>query len=217
MLSFKRVATSVFHPRRTAFPLALVVMLTLVGCDRASVKWSEEVRLADGQVIVAARTAQGKTYTELGGTGGWRDPVAMSISISKAQDGFTSPPAWRDNYVPVLLDHNTETNTWSIVATFYYCEVWYALDRPIPPYIEYQSVDGAAWRRVPLEERLVDLETNLLTGPRTKGEPGIVTLKEKQHRQRGAGRNYRHIVRKWGIEEGNNCAPQQVNESNAAP
>ena len=209
MLSLKRVALSVFHTRMTAFSLALAAMLTFVGCDRASVKWSEEIRLADGQVIVAARTAQGKTYSELGGTGGWRDPVEMSIWISKSPDGFTLPPEWRDNYVPVLLDNNTETKTWSIVATFYYCETWYALDRPIPPYIEYQSVDGTAWRRVPLEERLIGRETNLLTGPSTKGEPSLVTIELKEQSQRSAGRKYRQILRTWGYEEGNNCAPNK--------
>lgn len=217
MLSLKRVASNVLRTRWSGFPLAFLALLTLVGCDRASVKWLEEVRLTDGHVIVAARTAQGKTYSELGGTGGWREPVEMSISISKAPDGFTFPPEWRDYYVPVLLDHNTETRTWSIVATFYYCETWYALDRPIPPYIEYQSVDGTAWRRVQLEERLVGRETNLLTGPSTKGESSLVTMEVKEQSQRSAGRKYRHILRTWGFEEGNNCSPQQVKESNVAP
>lgn len=93
--------------------------LTLVGCDRASVKWSEEVRLADGRMIVVARTAQGRTYSELGGTGGWRDPVEMSIAITKAPGDIKLPPEWRDTYVPVLLDYDESDKSWSIVTTFY--------------------------------------------------------------------------------------------------
>lgn len=185
--------------------IALVAALLMAGCDRASVKWSEEVRLADGQMIVVARTAQGKTYSELGGTGGWRDPVDMSIAITKAPGGIKLPPEWRDTYVPALLDYDDLDKSWSIVATFYYCETWHALGRPIPPYIEYRSVNGAPWQRVPLEERLIGREANMLTGPSTGGEPSLVTVEEKEKAQRSATSMYQRILREWGSSEGNNC------------
>lgn len=199
------VAMPIFSGKLRACSLALVTMLMLVGCDRANVKWSEEVRLADGQIIIAARTAQGKTYSELGGTGGWRDPVEMSVLIVKTPGNLKSPPEWRDTYVPALLDHDASNNTWSIVATFYYCETWNALGKPIPPYIEYQSINGAAWQRVALEERFIDRETNLLTGPSTDGEPSLVTIKGKELSQRSVTPMYKRILRKWGREEDNNC------------
>lgn len=177
----------------------------LAGCDRASVRWSEEVRLADGQIVVAYRTAQGRTYSELGGTGGWRDPVEMSISITKSSGNIRPPPPWRDIYVPVLLDYDTSNKTWSLVATFYYCETWHALGRPIPPYIEYRSANGAPWQRVPLEERLIDQEANMLTGPSTDGEPSLVTVEGKERIQRSSTPMYKRILRTWGPEEDNNC------------
>ena len=180
--------------------------LTLVGCDRASVKWSEEVRLADGRMIVVARTAQGRTYSELGGTGGWRDPVEMSIAITKAPGDIKLPPEWRDTYVPVLLDYDESDKSWSIVTTFYYCETWHALGRPILPYIEYRSVNGAPWQRVPLEERLIDRKANMLTGPSTDGEPSFVTVEEKERIQLRAGSKHQRILRRWGGEEGNGCS-----------
>ena len=185
--------------------LALATALMLVGCDQANVRWSEEVRLGDGQMIVVRRTAQGKTYSELGGTGGWRDPVQMSVSIAPTPAGIKPPPEWRENYVPALLDYDPNRKAWSIVATFYYCETWHAMGRPIPPYIEYQSTSGGPWQRVPLEERLLDRETNLLTGPSTDGEPSLVTIESKDLNQRSAGPMYRRILRTWGREEDNNC------------
>lgn len=185
--------------------IVLVGTLLMAGCDRASVKWSEEVRLADGQMIAVARTAQGKTYSELGGTGGWREPVEMSIAITKVPGDIKPPPEWRGTYVPALLDYDDSDKSWSIVATFYYCETWHALGRPIPPYIEYQSVNGAPWQRVPLEERLIDREANMLTGPSAGGEPSLVTIEEKDKIQRGAMPMYQRILRKWGGNEGNNC------------
>jgi len=180
--------------------------LTLVGCDRASVKWSEEVRLADGRMIVVARTAQGRTYSELGGTGGWRDPVEMSIALTKAPGDIKLPPEWRDTYVPVLLDYDESDKSWSIVTTFYYCETWHALGRPILPYIECRSVNGAPWQRVPLEERLIDRKANMLTGPSTDGEPSFVTVEEKERLQLRAGSKFQRILRRWGSEEGSGCS-----------
>lgn len=156
-------------------------------------------------MIVVQRTAQGKTYSELGGTGGWRDPVEMSVSISPTSDEIRPPPVWRDAYVPVLLDFDASSKSWSMLATFYYCETWYALGKPIPPYIEYQSIHGSLWKRVPLEERFIGRETNLLTGPRTDGEPDLVTIASKEFRQRSAARRFQRILRKWGREESNFC------------
>ena len=179
--------------------------LLLVGCDQASVRWSEEVRLTDGQMIVVRRTAQGKTYSELGGTGGWRDPVQMSVSIDPTPGGIKPPPEWRENYVPALLDYDPRSKAWSIVATFYYCETWHAMGKPIPPYIEYQSTSGGPWQRVPLEEKFIDRETNLLTGPSTDGEPSLHKIEAKELIQRSAGRKYQRILATWGPEENNNC------------
>jgi hypothetical protein len=156
-------------------------------------------------MIRVERTAQGRTFSELGGMGGWKDPVNMSVSITRAPDGIKPPPEWRDGYVAMLLDYDAPAKSWSMVATYYYCETWYALGRPIPPYIEYQSVQGSPWKRVPLEERLIGREANLLTGPRTDGEPDLVTIADKEFRERSSGRMYQLVLRKWGRAEANVC------------
>jgi hypothetical protein len=129
----------------------------------------------------------------------------MSVSITQTLGEIKPPPEWRDVYVPVLLDYDASSKSWSMLASFYYCETWYALGRPIPPYIEYQSNDGSPWKRVSLEERFIGRDTNLLTGPRTDGEPKLVTIADKEFRQRSAARKYQRILRKWGREEQNHC------------
>lgn len=186
--------------------LVLVSAMALVGCGEVSLKWSEEVRLEDGQMVVAERTAQGKKYSELGGPEGWNQ-TEMSVAITQTPHNVKPPPEWRDVYVPVLLDYQPSENTWTMLATFYFCETWYELGKPVPPYIEYQSINGSAWQRVPLEERLIDRKTNLLTGPSSDGEPGLVTITDKEFRQRSAAPKYRRILRKWGSEEDNFCDP----------
>ena len=57
---------------------------------------------------------------------------------------------------------------------------WYNLGRPKLPYVEYQSKNGGPWAVVPLEERLIGRKTNLLTGPRSGGEPSFLSLQDKK-------------------------------------
>jgi hypothetical protein len=171
-----------------------------------NLEWSEEVRLDDGRMLLVERTAQGKQFAELGGPKGW-DQTEMSLSVVQAPDGVKAPPQWRDAYVPVLLDYQPQSESWSVLATFYYCEAWYELGRPIPPYIQYRSTKGSAWARVPLEERFIDRSTNLLTGPSSEGEPERVTLADKARRERSAVQRFQRILRKWGQVEENNCDP----------
>lgn len=199
---------SVLTPRITlwlARGLIFAWGMALAGCDNVSLQWSEQARLQDGQMVVVQRTAQGKTYSELGGPGGWRGPVEMSVSVTETPGNVKLPPVWHDAYVPVLLDYDASSKSWSMLASFYYCETWYGLGRPIPPYIEYQSIHGSPWKRVPLEERFIDRETNLLTGPRTDGEPSLMMIADKEFRQRSSERTFQRIQRKWGREEGNFC------------
>ena len=105
----------------------------------------------------------------------------------------------------MLLDYESSTHSWSLVATFYYCETWYQLGRPVPPYIQYRSTNGSAWTHVPLEERFVERRTNLLTGPSSDGEPELVTVADKERRERSAVQRFQRILRKWGREEDNFC------------
>lgn len=185
------------HPRSRKIGkcMAIVFIGMLTACGEVNLKWSEEVQLEDGQVIVIKRTAKGEKQGELGGPGGWEEKE-MTITLEKGGEGMHFP-VWQTAYVPILLDYQAAEKTWSVVATFYYCEGWYNLNRPKLPYVQYQSKDGGPWTVVPLEERLIGRKTNLLTGPRSGGEPPFLSLEDKKGRGSRAGRKFRKILATW--------------------
>lgn len=181
------------------FVVACVLMLALTlttACSRVNLEWSEEVRLADGSTLIVDRTAQGEKKYEIGGPGGW-DQAQMTLRINPKENGVRPPPVWRDAFVPLLLDYDHFTQTWSLVSSFYFCSTWYELGKPELPYIEFQSTGDGTWIRVPLESRLIGRDSNLLTGPNAKGEHARVTLKEKEARERNTSQRLKKIIPQW--------------------
>lgn len=83
--------------------MAIVLIGMLAACGEVDLKWSEEVQLEDGQVIVIKRTAKGEKQGELGGPGGWKEKE-MSITLEKGGEGMQFP-IWQTAYVPILLDY----------------------------------------------------------------------------------------------------------------
>ena len=204
----KRAWTTATGPlrnlRRGGRLLALLWVVLLCGCGKVQLEWLEDVQLHDGQRLEVTRTATGKQRAELGGPKGW-EQTDMSIAFDEIPAGIARPPTWRDAYVPVLIEYDSSTRTWSLVAAFYRCETWYALGRPMPPYVAYQSIDGQPWQRASLDERLIGRAANLLTGPRSNGEPERVTIVEKERRRRSAAPLFREVLRHWGSKEENFC------------
>lgn len=181
--------------RATWIVLLIASSVLLSSCGRVNLEWKEEVELNNGQILIVKRTAKGDSNYEIGGGGGWVQS-AMSVELASTipQVAF---PRWYTVYVPMLLDYQEETKTWSMVATFYYCDVWYRWGRPPLPYIEYQSQNGGAWKVVPLEQRLIGRRSNLLTGPRSGGEPDLIPLKDLKQRNKSAAPKYKTILGKW--------------------
>jgi hypothetical protein len=169
----------------------------LAGCGEVNLRWKEEVRMAGGEMLLVDRTAQGKTDSPFGAPGGW-DQKRMTLEVLRLPENWIKPPVWSEPYVPILLDYQPEGRVWSVVATFYYCNTWYELGRPLSPYLEYQSKDGGSWERIPLEDRLMGRKTNLLADVDAGGEPDLVTAEERERRDRNAGKIYQAIVTDWG-------------------
>ena len=166
------------------------------GLDGVNMSWQEEVRLPGGALIVVERTASGERRGELGGPDRW-EPKSMTLRIPATSAGITIPPEWRSQYIPMLLDYDPSTATWSVVATFAYCQAWEELGRPTSPYLEFQSQAGGDWHRVELESSRLGQGANLLVSVRATGEPGLVREQEKQVRLRRAAERYRRIVERW--------------------
>jgi len=154
----------------------------LINFGNVNVKWQEEVRMADGETLLLNRRSKGGKYKE----------KEMSLEVVKSPANWQKPPIWHEEYVPILLDYQPEGQIWSVVATFHRCK-----DRgwsSILPYIEYQSKDGEPWEVIPLEERLIDRNTNLLISPNYEGEAKLVTVEERDKRSRSAANDNRKIL-----------------------
>ena len=195
-----------------------IAAIMLTRCGEVNIDWKEEVRMADGEILLLHRTAKGKVIggDMLGRAAGWQEKE-MTLEALKLPANWAPPPLWRTEYVPILLDYQPQEHTWSVVATFYYCGSWKQLGRPTLPYVEYQSKNGEPWQVIPLEQRLIGRKTNLLTGPKSSGEPArdetewlrkripnyretpnTVTVEEKDWRGRNAGKKYKSILAVWG-------------------
>ena len=120
--------------------LAAGIAVLLVGCsNQVDLKWQEEVKMADGQILIVNRTAKGQKYGGPWGEGGGWDSKEMSLELVKLPLNWQPPPVWRTEFVPILLDYQPEGRTWSVVATYYTCDGWKKMGSPKLPYTEYQS------------------------------------------------------------------------------
>jgi hypothetical protein len=188
----KRVGFRNVNACRAATLLLLVSMLT--ACGRVDVKWKEEVKLADGRVVIVKRTAKGKTLGEIGGPGGW-GATNMTLEIDRPRLP-AGPPLWSERWVPMLFDYDADAKEWFLVATFYLCTDWYDLGRPKLPYIYYRERAGK-WEQLPLDPKLYGRKANLLTGVKSDGETALVTIESKDARSRNSGKKFQQIVDVW--------------------
>lgn len=181
------------------FQLALlcILLVTAAGCSRMSLKWKEEVRLSSGQLIAVDRTAQGTITRDIAMRAtGWK-PKETTLRISQAGLGVQAPPAWRSILIPVVLDYDPATSTWSVLATYLFCSTWYDMGRPQSPYVQYISRHDEPWRVVPLQPGWVGRWSNLLTHIRPTGEPALVREVEKEVARRKASDRFKAISTSW--------------------
>ncbi|WP_315385966.1 hypothetical protein [uncultured Stenotrophomonas sp.] len=176
--------------------LLCAVVLTMVGCSRMSERWKEEVRLSDGRMIVVKRTAKGTiTRDMVMRATGWK-PKETTLRIPEV-DGFANPPVWRSGLIPVVMDYDPASSTWSVVATYMWCSTWYDMGRPTVPYVQYISVGGDAWRVVPLQPGLIDRRANLLTHIRPTGESGLIREEYKEMLWPTSSDQFKSISTTW--------------------
>lgn len=186
--------TALVHALRLILLCALV--LTMVGCSRMSESWKEEVRLSDGRLIVVKRTAKGTITRDIAMRAtGWI-PRETTLRIGQV-DEAAKPPVWRSHLIPVVMDYDPASSTWSVVATYMWCDTWYDMGRPVSPYVQYVSVGGEAWRVVPLQPGLIGKRANLLTHIRPTGEPGMVREQYKEMRWRSSSARFKAITSSW--------------------
>lgn len=186
--------TALVHALRPILLCTLV--LTMVGCSRMSESWKEEVRLSDGRLIVVKRTAKGTLTRDIAMRAtGWI-PRETTLRIGQV-DGAAKPHVWRSHLIPVVMDYDPASSTWSVVATYIFCDTWYDMGRPVSPYVQYVSVGGEAWRAVHLQPGLIGKRANLLTHIRPTGESGLVREQYKEMRWRSSSARFKAITSSW--------------------
>jgi hypothetical protein len=184
--------------------LAALALAAVVGWGAYSIfgdhrfGFKEEVQLSNGEVIEVQRTFQAKPFGELGGPGGWEATFNDFVISSPAR--ADNPPAWQSEagLVPLLFDRDSDTGEWFLVATFYSCEAWYALNRPKLPYAEFRARNGR-WQPVALTRRWIGREANVLTTISSQKELSRHTLATKRERMSDTriAPEYTKIVDHW--------------------
>ena len=193
-MKITEATTALAHALRLILLCTLV--LTIVGCSRMSESWKEEVRLSDGRMIVVKRTAKGTITRDMAMRAtGWI-PREITLRIPQA-DGAATPPVWRSVLIPLVMDYDPTSSTWSVVATHVFCSTWYDMGRPALHYVQYISVGGEAWRVVPLQPGWAGRRANLLTEIRPTGEPRLVREADKEMRWRRESDRFKSVLTTW--------------------
>ena len=178
--------------------LATCIAIAMSYCSgNPSVKWQEEVRMENGEMLLVDRKAKGKIDK-----GEQSDPkmwtiTKMSFKVQQMPANWTAPPVWHsEKHIPIFLDYHPQERTWSVVVTFMH-PGWALLGRPDLSCIEYQSKNGGPWQVIPLEKRLIGRKNNMLVIPNHKGEPKLVTEEERDRRNSRPDGTFRTIAPVW--------------------
>lgn len=179
-------------------------VLTQVACGDDEQQWTEEVQLQSGHIVTVEQRIEGQRSLQFGGPKGWKRKE-ITLMAKRVPSQIPRPPDWKGLYQPILLDYSQEDEAWILVVTTNFCAQWYALGRPQPPYIEYQSgIDG--WRQTSLQSQWIGRESNLMVAPPQSDHDGIAALSPKKNEMRRYDLKYRIVLSKWGRKEGNPCA-----------
>jgi hypothetical protein len=127
------------------------------GCTGEIRRWSEEVGLDDGSVIVVDRYAKFRESNSLAGDA--YSSTGLNSRLSFRED-LSSLTPWEFPLVPLLLYRDAAANEWVVVATTYSCDVWAERGQPVPPYWEFR-LKGREWIQTELSQVSIGRRTNL--------------------------------------------------------
>ena len=156
----------------------------------ATRQWTEDVRLADGSVVIVER----HTRTE-------QSHVIKLDASMKFTGELAQLPEWRGPFAPLVLYDDQSGREWVIVATTSRCEVlrqrgppryWFAADRPMTIYFEFRARNGA-WVQTPLSAESIGQRANLFVSFE-KLERSHLTVFAKQQLQRSSDASYQSVL-----------------------
>lgn len=183
-------------------PLITIVGLgSVIACYFMSdhyLRFTEEVQLASGELIVVDRKFKTEALGEIGGPGGWDAKFNSMVIIRPLRDG--NPPIWQSEIglIPILFDQDTGTKEWFVVTTFYMCDAWRKIGKPKLPYAEFRLRNGQ-WQQVDLSPQHIGRPANILTRISNKAELAYHTINTKIERMsaQGIAPRFNKITEEW--------------------
>lgn len=155
----------------TLLPMHFIITLILIFClawyflapNNVKQQWQEEVLLSSGDSLWIEREAKFAVQTTGPLTLEKGRIKNMVVTIKVPENLIApSPPIWRFNAVPILLDYDVKNMSWTIIATLFYCSSW--IDAGHPSLATWQYiVKNNQWVVVPLDATYVGRYANLST------------------------------------------------------
>jgi hypothetical protein len=143
-------------PRCVYIGLALALLGLLTACD-VKREWREEVKLANGTVVVIGRSSLRERFGELGttGYGKFKEEVLLLQKPLSLE--------WRGDTIPTALevDHSN-------VYVMGWLRGWDACERygyPRPPFAYFRHSKGGGWEQIDPSMAPIGLRPNLLLDP----------------------------------------------------
>lgn len=143
----------------------MFVILVASGCSGCSkqprhavLEWSEPVQLASGETVQIKRKVEMWHETAFGG-GFSSAPVfkTNSIELDSATPEF---PKWDSPLVPIVMDKDSLSGEWIVIASVNECGMWARNGSPLPPYWTFR-LRNRVWYRDVLPEAFLGRAANL--------------------------------------------------------
>ena len=180
--------------KKTVFFFIALVFLAYFVLILGTLRFKEEVRLANGEMIIVKRKVVTSSLGEIGGPGGW-DVKFNSFEIIEP-DRTDNPKVWQteEGLLPVLFDRDALTGEWFLVSLIDTCDQYIKMGRPIAPYAEDRFRDGK-WERVELSHDLLGRATNIFTSMRSDQHFFTAFLDLKELKRGNAAPMFRNILK----------------------
>jgi hypothetical protein len=151
-----------------------VLSLLLGGCD-VSREWAEEVKLADGSLVIVKRVSTRERFGELGaaGYGRFKEEVLTITNPLFAE--------WRGDTNPISVDVKGQD-----VIVVGWLRGWTACEKygyPNPPFAYFRYSTGRGWEQIKPENVSGSLKQNLLLNPwqpAIENHTGVLRLQPKE-------------------------------------
>jgi hypothetical protein len=120
--------------------------------------WQDEVVLADKSRVWVART---EVREALGGGEPFRAPMRTTKLTTLELPSAAQSVVWSGRMEPLIVERGEAAVEWVLIATPIWCDEYRQFGSPVPPYVEFEFINGA-WKARSVEKRWYGKKSNLL-------------------------------------------------------